>query len=119
MTVSPYHYVLHIYKGAKLDTPLIFERAGVPVNFTGRTARCQFRAEPDGAVVFTITPVLGGATGELLFSMTATETTAIDTNVVEPYTMYRGQVEVVADADSEDVDRYVDVTAIVYPELTR
>jgi hypothetical protein len=119
MTVSPYHYVLHIYKGAKLATPLIFERAGVPVDFTGRTARCQFRAEPDGDVVFSITPVLGGITGELLFSMTATETTAIDDNISDEYTQYRGQVEIVSDIDAQDVDRYVDVTAIVYPEWTR
>lgn len=116
MTVTPYHYVLHIYKGAKLDTPLIWEVDGVPVDFTGRLARCQFRLDPDSDVIFSINPTLNSL-GEIRFGMGATETAAI--NTLTELEMYHGHVEIYDPLDEDDVDRYIEVVAVVHPELTR
>ena len=84
MTISPGNYDLTIYQGATFSQTLTWKDASdALVNLTGYTARMMARTSIDAASPFlTLTTengciTLGGATGTIALSISATDTATI------------------------------------------
>jgi hypothetical protein len=69
--IQPAIYDMTLYQGATFEKQFTVKTNGTAVNWTGYTGQFEVKSIPDDAVVFDITPTLGGAAGTISITITA------------------------------------------------
>jgi hypothetical protein len=122
MARRPAQITLSIYQGQTFDDEIVFEDgSGVPLDFTGSTARMQIRrALPDDEVILELTTANAmiqplSNDGLIKFNVDAVDTASLPTDNVDQVWVYDLELE----DGAGGVVRLMQGSAVVYPEVTR